>query len=81
MLGPRYEVGDKVRVVRIIPSAYKSDRSGDDLSEAGQAKLEEYIGKVLTIKEVQFDSDTHISSYDMKEGGSDSFYGEELAFA
>jgi hypothetical protein len=82
MLSPRYSVGDKVKVVRIIPCAYMSQDGNDDLSEAGQAKLEAYIGRVFTIGKVEWDSDKQIASYEMDtRENTDSFYDEELTYA
>lgn len=71
----RFQVGDKVRIVRIIVAP--AFGPNEDLSEKGQEELEKQIGSIVTIKEVA-ELDRTIS-YEMTDASSsDSYWEQEL---
>jgi hypothetical protein len=80
MPNPRFEVGDKVRVVRIMASPGPGENN-DDLSEGGQLKLEAFIGQVFKIKMIDRDHNDGVLIHYEMDNCDDSFYEGELTYA
>lgn len=75
MPDPRFQIGDRLRTVRVIPLTQSCDDIGDELYE----DMVKDLGKEFEVNEVNCRQDRFF--YDVKDGNGLYYWEQELEFA